>query len=58
MRAESEEQEKIMKARLLVAAAATLLIGTAVPVLAGEVGVGVGPSVTVTETAMSFGNVK
>ena len=62
MRPESEEQERIMKARLLVAAAATVLIGTAVPVLAEEIGVGVGPvgvlSVTVTETAMSFGNVK
>jgi hypothetical protein len=32
-----------MKARLLVAAAATVLIGTAVPVLAEEIGVGVGP---------------
>ena len=50
MWAESEEQEKIKKARLLVAAAATVLIGTAVPVLAGEVGVGVGPvGVTVGE---------
>ena len=44
-----------MKARLLVAAAAIVLIGTAVPVFAGEIGVGVGPvgvTVTVTETAM------
>ena len=32
-----------MKARLLVAAAAIVLIGTAVPVLAEEIGVGVGP---------------
>ena len=39
-----------MKARLLVAAAATVLIGTAVPVLAEEIGVGVGPvGVTVGE---------
>ena len=32
-----------MKARLLGAAAAIVLIGTAVPVLAEEIGVGVGP---------------
>ena len=39
-----------MKARLLVAAAAIVLIGTAVPVLAEEIGVGVGPvGVTVGE---------
>jgi hypothetical protein len=39
-----------MKARLLVAAVATVLIGTAVPVLAEEIGVGVGPvGVTVGE---------
>jgi len=43
MWAESEKQERIMKARLLVAAAAIVLIGTAVPVLAEEIGVGVGP---------------
>jgi hypothetical protein len=50
MWAESEKQERIMKARLLVAAAAIVLIGTAVPVLAEEIGVGVGPvGVTVGE---------
>jgi hypothetical protein len=50
MWAESEKQERIMKARLLVAAAASVLIGTAVPVLAEEIGVGVGPvGVTVGE---------
>jgi len=39
-----------MKARLLVAAAATVLIGTEVPVLAEEIGVGGGPvGVTVGE---------
>jgi hypothetical protein len=43
MWAEYDEQERMMKARLLVAAAATVLIGTAVPVFAEEVGVGVGP---------------
>jgi hypothetical protein len=43
MWAEYDELERIMKARLLVAAAATVLIGTAVPVFAEEVGVGVGP---------------
>ena len=43
MWAESEKRERIMKARLLVAAAAIVLIGTAVPVLAEEIGVGVGP---------------
>jgi hypothetical protein len=50
MWAEREEQERIMKARLLIAAAATVLIGTAVPVFAEEIGVGVGPvGVTVGE---------
>ena len=34
---------RFLKARLLVAAAAIVFIGTAVPVLAGEIGVGVGP---------------